>query len=197
MVRERSQFIEKRGRNLSELLCRKNPWRGAHCARESCWPCSGDQERTGNCLIENVTYTISCMGCSEAGTTTKYTGETSRNMYLRGLEHHQSLTNQDEDSVLWQHCKEAHSGNIQIFHMNLLKKHKSAFERQVSEGVAIELCSADLVLNRKTEWNRAPLPKMAVEVRDSVKLGDDEKNDVKTNKDKSRIARDNQGQSKK
>ena len=156
----RVRYVEQGGRKLSDLLCRKNPWKGAHCGRETCWPCGGDKDRTGNCMAENVTYTISCRGCAEAGVTTIYTGETSRNMFLRGGEHERSLTAMDDDSVLWAQCVDTHNGTMQVFHMNLLAKPKTAFERQVSEGIQIEACSADLVLNRKTEWNRAPLPKL-------------------------------------
>ena len=65
-----------------------------------------------------------------------------------------------------------HEGVQQVFHMVLLKKHKTAFARQVSEGVEIEWCEADLVLNQKGEWNSAPIPKMAVEVRDKVRLAE-------------------------
>ena len=142
----RVRYVEMGGSKMADILCRKNPWKGAPCGREKCWPCQGDPERAGNCQVENVTYSITCVGCSQLGVTTTYTGETSRNMYCRGLEHHQALLNEAEDSVLWNHCQEVHGGNHQDFHMVLIRRHKSAFARQVSEGVEIEWCEADLIL---------------------------------------------------
>ena len=140
------------------------------------------------------------MGCSEAGISTVYTGETSRNMFLRGLEHSQALAQKKEESVLWQHTKLAHGGEDQTFHMNILRKHQTAFERQVSEGIAIEMCKADLILNLKSEWNRAALPKMAIEVTNTIKLREDEMAaaaaQARTFKDKERGPRDNLGQNK-
>ena len=68
-----------------------------------------------------------------------------------------------------------HGGVQKEFHMVLLRRHKNDFARQVSEGVAIEWCEADLVLNQKGEWNSAPIPKMAVEIRDRVKLSEETK----------------------
>ena len=131
------RYVEMGGKKLCELLCRKNPWKGSACGRSSCWPCQGDPERVGHCHQENITYTITCTGCSKMGVTTIYTGESSRNMFLRGLEHKKALDSEDKDSVLWEHCQLHHEGIHQQFHMSMLRKHKSAFKRQVSEGVMI------------------------------------------------------------
>ena len=157
-------------RKLSDLMCRKNPWKGGPCSKKKCWPCQGDPERSGNCQVENITYTITCVRCRDGGVSTTYTGESSQNMHLHRNEHHQTLLKEDEDSTLWNHCKETHSGEIQVFHMNLLRKHKLAFTRQVSEGIEIERCKSDLILNRKGEWNGSCLPRMAVEVKEKVEL---------------------------
>ena len=70
-------------------------------------------------------------------------------MFLRGKEHKAALDKEDKDSVLWEHCLIHHAGEYQVFQMSLLRKHRSAFTRQISEGVKIQWSEAELVLNKE------------------------------------------------
>ena len=46
-------------------------------------------------------------------------GETSRSAYTRGKEHEKSVSNKEEGSALWKHCKEKHNNEVQRFKMNV------------------------------------------------------------------------------
>ena len=164
---QRIRYIEQGGTKLENLLGRKNPWAGEKCQKVDCWPCSGSDEKGwGQCQEENIVYNIKCEGCTALGIVTNYTGESSRNSYLRGKEHKSGLIKEDENSVLWQHCQEEHEGVIQKFSMKVVRKHRSSFERQVHEAVAILTDKEDIILNRKSEFNDQKIPRLAVEVND-------------------------------
>ena len=102
-----------------------------------------------SCMKENVTYTISCRGCSQEGRTTLYTGETSRTLYQRGAEHLRDLENEHEDSSLWKHCTNMHGGTKVEFKMAIIQRHITAFNRQVQEAVLIHHGKRDHTLNSK------------------------------------------------
>ena len=53
-----------------------------------------------------------------------------REVYVRGVEHKKLLNNNDEQSVLWRHCKEKHESELQNFRINVF-----AMLRQISEGI--------------------------------------------------------------
>ena len=51
------------------------------------------------------------------------------------------------------------------FSMKILKRHKSAFVRQISEAVLIEMhCEKDTILNSKSEYNRCQLPRLSIKM---------------------------------
>ena len=81
------------------------------------------------------------------------------------------------------HCVEVHGetnpDEIE-FGMQVISCHTSAFHRQLSEAVQIEMHSGPYLLNSKLEYSRCNLPKMM------LKLGnDDEKTDPMKEKEKS------------
>ena len=55
-----------------------------------------------------------------------------------------------------------------VFRMKVLKKHKSAFERQVTEAVLIEMEDDGLLLNSKGGFNRCALPRIQVVVGEKL-----------------------------
>ena len=61
-----------------------------------------------------------------------------------------------------------HPGEEVTFKMKVLAKHKSAFERQVTEAVLIELGDDGRLLNSKGEFNRCVLPRLQVTVGEKV-----------------------------
>ena len=60
--------------------------------------------------------------------------------------------------------------------MKIEKVHRTPLVRQVSEGVEIARCKADVVMNSKGEWNGSKLPRMVIERGDKVELDEDDIN---------------------
>ena len=56
-----------------------------------------------------------------------YEGETSRNCYVRGLEHLDGLSKEKEDNPLWKHCQIQHGGRMVKFKIICLKSLKLPF----------------------------------------------------------------------
>ena len=83
-----------------------------------------------------------------------YEGETGRNCYSRGLEHIAGLNNEKDDNPLWKHCQIQHDGRKVDFKMICLKSFKTAFMRQINEGVRIACCKADICMNSKAEFHQ-------------------------------------------
>ena len=88
-----------------------------------------------------VTYEIVCVPCSGMPSPGRYRyiGETARNAYTRGREHLSMLKNRNKPSVLWEHCRDVHSGNIVDFKMSVIKRYQNdAMFRQIMESVITE-----------------------------------------------------------
>ena len=100
------KVVEKAGIAIKRLLQKSDPFKPRQCEREDCPVCR--TEGRGPCSRESVTYEIKCAGCNNV-----YVGETSRSAYTRGKEHSKSLSNKEERSALWKHCREKHGSEIQ------------------------------------------------------------------------------------
>ena len=144
----------------------------------------------GDCESESVNYTIECLECKKKGVQVEYVGETSRTIYERGKQHLGDLVGKVAGKPLWEHCKEDHEGEIrqEWFKMNLTQKHRTALQRQIKEALSIEGSMADIILNKKCEWNGSRIPRLRVEVGEQL---DTEKRDERGEKlsDKKRLAK--------
>ena len=67
------------------------PLRSAECGQEDCLCCSTGHP--GSCERKSIGYRITCDACQKDGTWAQYEGESGRNAYTRGLEHHADLRN--------------------------------------------------------------------------------------------------------
>ena len=150
------KVVEKAGIAIKRLLQKSDPFKPRQCEREDCPVCRTDGK--GPCNRESVAYEIKCTGCNNV-----YVGETSRSAYTRGKEHSKSLSNKEERSALWKHCREKHSSEIQQFQMNETGVHSNdAMLRQISEGVKINNVDEDSLMNSKNEWNYFQIPRAVV-----------------------------------
>ena len=61
---------------------------------------------------------------------------------------------------------------IAPFGSTLIRKHHSAFTRQVEESILINKFTRDLNLNSKAEWNGESIPRLTIEVNNIVKQVD-------------------------
>ena len=108
----------------------------------------------GDCRKSCSAYRLECEECEKNNLKAVYEGETGRNCYSRGLEHMAGLSNEKDDNPLWKHCEIQHDGRKVAFKMVCLRSFKTAYLRQVNEGVRIACCNADICMNSKAELHQ-------------------------------------------
>ena len=150
--------VEVPGTSMKRRLQRSDPFKESQCRKASkCMICSRGEGK-GDCRIEGVTYEVECAECRR-----RYLGETSRNGFIRGLEHKAALRNRDPNSVLHQHCKEKHKDRNVPFKMRVTRKFGGdALKRQLTESVLIQEGPTEDILNRRDEWRHISLPRVAL-----------------------------------
>ena len=94
----------------------------------------------------------------------------------------EGLRKGQEDSHMFKHKLMEHPDEAVNFRMKILKKHKSAFERQVTEAVLIEMEDNGLLLNSKGGFNRCVLPRLQVVMGDKL-VENEEREEKLTNYD--------------
>ena len=101
-----------------------------------------------------------------------YVGESARTGFERGTEHEADYEKGAEDSHMFKHWQNEHENEEKPqFSMKILRRHRSAFVRQINEAVLIEMhCEQDQILNSKSEYNRCQIPRL------SVKIGERDQN---------------------
>ena len=143
----RIKVVETAGTPIKRLLQKSQPFPNKKCGDEKkCLVCSNSEK--GLCRNNCITYKIECSGCDS-----KYIGETARNAYTRGTEHITAFNNKEKDSVLYRHVQDKHDEeDTPEFKMTVIKTHKSALDRQISEAVHISNTPDDVLINRRSEW---------------------------------------------
>ena len=119
--------------------------------------------QVGKCQMESITYSIICVGCAEVGISTQYIGESGHSGYQRSLEHLQAHQGKNKNSPLWKHSLGHHKGVKQCYSFTVLKSHRSALNRQISEAVLIQVAGPDMLLNSRGEWNICKIPRLVLE----------------------------------
>ena len=140
------------------MLQKSEPISDIKCERiGECMVCKNDGK--GDCRRENVTYEISCNKCEKI-----YIGETSKNAFTRGKQHTQQLQNKDKHSVLNRHLQQDHREQTEIpeFKMKVLKSHRSALDRQITEAIKINRTQRNKLMNNKTEWGHNKIMRMGM-----------------------------------
>ena len=153
----------ERGGSKIGNIAKSDPLKPSNCNREDCFPCS--KEGGGDCSRSCAAYRMECLECENSQISAIYHGETGRNGYTRGLEHYAGLKSKKEDNPLWKHCSIQHNGKIVQFKMVCLKTFKTAFLRQINEGVRIACSRADICMNSKAEFHQPSI------IRVSANLG--------------------------
>ena len=132
--------------------------------------------------------------CKKKGKEVVYVGESARTGQMRGEDHLTDLGTKREGKPLWQHTDEEHGGvaREEDFKMKVLNKFKTPLERQIAEALEIETRSwtADLLLNKKGEWNGVKIPRLRIESHDNTEEGNiTDSSDKEREERKSRIQR--------
>ena len=147
-----------------------DPFKTKTCRnRENCVVCSGSNP--GGCRDSGVTYRINCLGDKLENPESKcggeYKGETGKNGFSRGSKHQDDYRNKREASTLWKHCTLKHGGQEQVFEMTIEDRSRNdPTKRQILEAVRIQKVPSDLLMNGKSEWNSARVPRAVIHTSD-------------------------------
>ena len=151
---KRIKFIEKCGNKIIDSI-RISDTHRTNCAKETkCLACEYAKSFS-NCRKENVGYAIDCLSCKEKGIEKVYEGESSRNMYLRQVEHTKQYQNKDPNSVLLRHAIAEHKDedpNDVKFQMKLKGTFQTPLQRIINEGVRIKQREPKTLMNSKMEY---------------------------------------------
>ena len=153
------KMVEQGGTMLSSILTKADPWGGAPCGREECFPCSSAGEgKGGKCYRENVLYKLVCTECSKNRVTAEYVGESSRSANQRAKEHLQGLRRNDPRNPIVSHNAEYHP-ELHASQQGDRAPVEPGFTMEVLRGfttplasVAIEYMDTDIIMNSKGEW---------------------------------------------
>ena len=164
------KVLETGGTTVKQIAQKSNPTATPGCPDANCIACKHERGGGGQCRQGNVGYQMECVPCQETATQTErqrdrttYIGETSRNLYTRGMEHTSKYETQHADSFMMQHQVEKHNCQPADFTAKVTGRYRDCLTRQVAEGVAIRRCQTS-VLNSKSEWHQPALWKVRSEL---------------------------------
>ena len=125
--------------------------------RKKCFPCSTGQ--SGICRRTGIGYQIDCDICKKSNISSRYAGETGRNLYRRGLDYVQDVEKKRINKPLWKHIMEKHGDVMEVpifqhFSMKLTKIFKKPQCRKADEGVRIAHLDPQTRMNSKDEFRQ-------------------------------------------
>ena len=177
MLGFRVRVTEKGGSSLGSLLSNKHLWSGVPCGRGNCRPCAQPEDKKEPCKARNIVYESECTWCNEPGSrkladkeglrerkeqANLYVGETARSISERAGEHWEGAMGGKEENHMLEHLAASHEDHrVPSFRFRVVKKCRTALERQVREAVRIEMRGN--VLNKKGMFNRCKLTRMIVD----------------------------------
>ena len=66
-----------------------------------------------------------------------------------------------DESALWKHCVSVHNGELQVFKMGVVDKCRNdPTKRKILESVRLQKVPVERVMNSRSEWNSARLPRI-------------------------------------
>ena len=152
-------IVEKSGRSMKSMLQKSNPFKEEKCSRSSCLTCNTNGK--GPCTTEGITYDILCEDDCEVNGI--YRGESSNNAYTRGIMHQRLYESEDKTSVILRHMKEKHNGTKKNYKMRITGRFgRDAMKRQIAESIAIEKTAPESLINTRSEWNKARVPRTKI-----------------------------------
>ena len=117
-----------------------------------------------------MVYQITCADCKVSGVSAEYFGETSRSFWDRFSEYRQSLASRSGNSCVLKHWNEHHQDLEEppVYLYKIIRKCKTATQRQLIEALRIEGFEGDIAMNSKGEWGRNFVPRRVVFHQDEV-----------------------------
>ena len=156
------KVAERGGKTVGGQLQKTNPTGSSECQEVKCPVCQQPGGGSGRCRKSNITYKYVCNKCSAT-----YIGETSRNLYTRGLEHQDKFEKRKPDSFMYNHQEERHPGDQPDYNVSVVGSYRDPLSRQVAEGVLITRCREE-ILNSKSEFRQPPIVRVRREVNTGV-----------------------------
>ena len=153
----RFKIVEKGGKTIERSLMRPNPIGDSQCNKPKCPVCPSGGTM---CHKHNICYKYKCNVCEED---VVYIGETSRNLYSRGIEHLSLYEKDSPKSFLHNHQVEQHNSEPADFDVKVIKSFKDPLSRQVTEAVLIKNHTGEL-LNSKSEFYQPPIVRVRSEI---------------------------------
>ena len=117
---------------------------------------------------------MTCINCKEEKVKAEYIGESSRSLYQRSSEHLAGARRKDPKNPIVSHSQAFHSNLKEdpTFSIELLRTFRTPLARLIAEAVMIEQSEADVVINSKSEWGSSRIPRLTLEVGQTVKQED-------------------------
>ena len=122
------------------------------------------QEGCGSvCRKSNINYRDSCTlppcTTAESADNSCYHGESSRNIFSRGIEHHSTYIKKKDNSFINNHQMDMHDGAPAQFKVTVLSQHKDPMSRVIQEAMNIKNYQDKGLncLNSKAEYRQAPI----------------------------------------
>ena len=145
------KIVEEGGKTLKSVVQKSNPKKVIGCEAINCIVCINGRGEGGDCRRMNVGYQISCQECPKS---VVYIGETSKSGYLRGVDHLRNYKSKKNDCPLWRHAAQDHDNRLDVkFAKKIVRLFRDPLTRQCNESVRMQRCSADVLLNSKSEWH--------------------------------------------
>ena len=141
---------------------KSNPKATPGCADDRCLACKTGRGIGGNCRSSSVNYEVECQLCP-AENKSKYIGESSRNLFTRGIEHTDKYRNRNSKSFMKKHQVKVHQGQPGDYTAKVTGRSMDCLTRQVREAVLIRRSQVP-VLNAKTEWHQPALWRIQSEI---------------------------------
>ena len=118
-------------------------------------PCNTGSE--GVCRRTGLGYQIDCTVCGNNNTLCRYSGETGKNLYMRGVNYVSDVAKKKVDKPLWKHIIDKHHGVMRVpmfshFKMELVKVFSKPQRRKADEGVRIFHLDPDNRMNSKNKF---------------------------------------------
>jgi hypothetical protein len=197
IVGYKTKIVEGVGSKLKDLLPNNNPWKGAHCGRPACIPCSQPGEMKQDCRKRSIIYENTCQICNPEDGKEKvrkdgrdladggkypsvYVGESGRSLHERAREHWADFDGRQTDSHILKHWMVHHKGQgTPDFRIRVIKYCKDALSRQVGEAVRISYRGQ--TLNSKSGYNRSGISRLVLEEeKEEEQIRDDAQEDEET-----------------
>ena len=134
------------------------------CTRLKYQVCNFDESK-GMCMERSIVYSNTCLICKDKGTPHVYWGESAASTYERALQHIDEAVSCNPKSHIYQHILMHHPEGIKdiqgSFKFQVIAKHTSSFNRQLSEAIEIKKSKVSK-MNNKLMYNRCVIPEIGI-----------------------------------